>query len=276
VVSVGMVHLDAREAKEMTSALTRMRLSMQANVTSAFEASAVLENDGDSLDDAIGTHKDEVKGALKRTSLHLAQLQMVMHREKIYLWISLFFFHVVVVHIIYKRFRIHYFISVLKRLVPTSPPINVTLINGTSDATISSIINESRDLGSTYEANIKIDDKLDKTIEHISATSEDFTEVSIESNLFDPIVSEQVFSEPIFQEVSHPFDINQPLGTNQIEEDVSFHIIINDANTDNDLFADNYETIQHIEEGVDIAGAIHENTEDRTEIDGIVEGNVWK
>ena len=261
-----MVHLDVHEAKEMTAALTRMRLSMQTNVTSAIDASLVLENDGDNLDDAIGTHKDEVTGALKRTSSHLAQLQLVMKREKIYLYLSLIFFHLVVFHIIYKRFRIHYFVSVLKRLVPTSSAINVTLSNSTITTTMTSIIDESLETGATYEIDINKEYNLDEAINHISTIDKDITEFPIETNLFEQMTSEQVFTEQIFNEISHQADNNQLL--DNIDEDATDSIVVDDFINENGIVIGSDDTTQHIEAHHN--NAMNHNIEYETEIDGAV------
>ncbi len=263
-----MVHLDVHEAKEMTLALTRMRLSIQTNVTTAIDASIVLENDGDNLDDAIGTHKDEVKGALKRTSLHLAQLQLVMKREKIYLYLSLVFFHLVVFYIIYKRFRIHYFVSVLKLLVPTSSAINTTLSNSTSANTVTSFIDESLETGATYEININKEYNLDESINHISATDEAITEFPIETNLFEQMTSEQVFNEQVFNEISHQVDNNQPSETDNINEDATDSIVVDDFHNKNGIVIGSDDTPQHIE--ADHNNAMNHNIEYEAEIDGVV------
>ncbi len=281
-----MVHLDAHEAKEMTAALMRMRLSMQANVTSAIDASKVLENDGDSLDDAISTHKDEVKGALKRTSLHLTQLQVVMKREKIYLTCSLIFFHLVVIYIFYKRFRIHYFVSVLKRLTPT-PPLNTTVGSSYYTNSVTSVINESLAAGSTYES-VKDDYNLGENVNHIVSESDlaeytieadlfnpianeygndNLAEVTIEADLFNPIVNEHGINEEIVHDVTHQeLDSHLP-STDGIGEDATENTVAHDFSNENVLFTDADVSTEHVEEEVDIG--VHEDreTEDDDEVE---------
>jgi hypothetical protein len=260
-----MVHLDAHEAKEMTAALMRMRLSMQANVTSAIDASKVLENDGDSLDDAISTHKDEVKGALKRTSLHLTQLQVVMKREKIYLTCSLIFFHIVVIYIFYKRFRIHYFVSVLKRLTPT-PSLNTTVGNSYYTNSVTSVINESLAAGSTYES-IKGDYNLGENVNHIVSENDNLAEVTIEADIFNPIVNEHGTNEEIVHDVTHQeLDSHLPT-TDSIDEDVTENTIAHDFSNENVLFTDGDVSIEHVEEDVDIAVHGDRETENDDEVE---------
>lgn len=263
-----MVHLDAHEAKEMTAALMRMRLSMQANVTSAIDASKVLENDGDSLDDTISTHKDEVKGALKRTSLHLTQLQVVMKREKIYLTCSLIFFHIVVIYIFYKRFRIYYFVSVLKSLTPT-PSLNTTVDNSYYTNSVTSVINESLAAGSTYEENNKNDYNLGENVNHIASENDNLAEVTIEADLFNPIVHEHGINEEIVHDVTHQVLDNHLLTTDGIDEDVTEYTIVHDFSNENVLITEGDVSIEHIEEEVDNDSAVHENRE--TENDDEVE-----
>lgn len=267
-VCIKMVHLDAHEAKEMTAALSRMRLSMQTNVTSAIDASTVLENDGDNLNDAISTHKDEVKGALKRTSLHLAQLQQVMKREKIYLYFSLILFHLVVFYIIYKRFRIQYFVSVLKRLVPSSSATSATVRNSTNVTSVTSIIDESLITGATYVIEIKNNHNLDATINQISTTDDVATEFPIETNLFEQMISERVFNEQIVNEMSHQVDHNQLVDTNDIIEDATESIVVDDSNSESDMVIGTDGTTQYIQ--ADYNDAINDNIEYETEIDGVV------
>ena len=261
-----MVHLDAHEAKEMTAALMRMRLSMQANVTSAIDASKVLENDGDSLDDAISTHKDEVKGALKRTSLHLTQLQVVMKMEKIYLTCSLIFFHIVVFYIFYKRFRIHYFVSVLKSLTPTLS-LNTTVDISYYTNSVTSVINESLAAGSTYES-VKDDYNLGENVNHIVSENDNLAEVTIEVDLFNSIVNEHGINEEIVHDVTHQeLDSHLPT-TDSIGEDVTENTIAHDFSNENVLFTDGDVSIERVEE-VDIG--VHEDRE--TENDEVEETN---
>jgi hypothetical protein len=94
------------EARKLTSALRRVRHTMEGSLGQAHEAMSTLASDGEIITETHDEHKVELKGALRTAGHRLNKMMRVDLLEKYCVSLSLAFFFSVVAFIVIRRTRI--------------------------------------------------------------------------------------------------------------------------------------------------------------------------
>jgi hypothetical protein len=105
-------------------------------------------------------------------------------------------------------------------------------------------------------------------VNHIVSENDNLAEVTIEADIFNPIVNEHGINEEIVHVTHQELDSHLQT-TDSIDEDVTENTIAHDFSNENVLFTDGDVSIEHVEEDVDIA--VHGDRE--TENDEVEETN---
>lgn len=94
------------EARKLTSALRRVRHSMEGSLGQAHEAMSTLSSDGEIITETHDEHKIELKGALSTAGRRLNKVMRLELLEKYSVALSLAFFFLVVAFIVIRRTRV--------------------------------------------------------------------------------------------------------------------------------------------------------------------------